>query len=195
MTTAPRWNPALALLGLVLASGCAQPGPLSTRGPRFGAMKATVSQLEFERQALRRDLASREQEVRRLEDRLAQSEASNGDLAARIDDLKALVAQGGGSVEGPGFGAGDRLGADDGPGRITPARRGSRPPRKIPVTQIPGSFEVTPYPEPDAPADGSSARDDDYDAYGDFGPQSSRQDAAPWLPVARDDGSPRLKIR
>jgi outer membrane murein-binding lipoprotein Lpp len=165
---------------LVVVAGCAETGPVFSRGTTVGSLKASVSQLEYENQQLRRKTASLEKENRQIENRLVQEESVNGELTARLDDARSLLGQRGGSAAatdvdpGPG-----------GPGKTLPASRSSRKGRKAPFAQIPGRIDtVPPGGDESVPAiEAPSPTDSGW--RGDPGPQSRRDDPTAWLPVAR----------
>lgn len=172
---------------LALASGCAQSGSMFSRGTTTGSLKASVSQLEYENQQLRRKTASLEKENRDIENRLVQEESLNGELTARLDDARSLLGQRGGSLSGTDV--------DPGPGRTgktLPAGRSSRKGRKPPVAQIPGRIDTVP-----AGQDESEPRVNDSSTgsgwKGDPGPQSYHPDPRLWLPVARGTTEPSTR--
>ena len=60
---------ALAILAPI---GCAQPGPFSSRQTMVGSLKASVSQLEFENEKLRKEVGELKADNSRLDTQLAQ---------------------------------------------------------------------------------------------------------------------------
>ena len=167
---------------LVVVAGCAQSGPMFSRGPTVGSLKASVSQLEFENQQLRRDVASLKKDNREIENRLVQEESANGEISARLDDARSLLGQRGeatASSVDPGPGS---------PGKTLPAGRSTRKGRKTPFAQIPGRIDT------DSPDDGDQTSAAPAPAgtgwRGDPGPQSRRDDSTVWLPVAQGNDAP-----
>jgi hypothetical protein len=153
----------------VTLSGCAGTAPLLSSGTGVGTLKTSLSHLEFENQQLKREVASLKSENRKIEDRLVQEEAANGELTARLDDARNLLGQRGlrPSDEGNGSSA----------GRTLPAGRSNREPRRPPFARIPGRIDaVPPANEEDMPVE---PRERDL-----FGPQSRLEKREPWLPVA-----------
>lgn len=127
---------------LVTLTGCAQSGSLLSQRTTVGSLKTSVSHLEYENQQLRREVASLKGENREFENRLVQEEAINGDLTARLDDARSLLAQRG--LDGGGGGsASDHLDPappEDAPHRAVepetpeaPLRPDPRPDRRPPA--------------------------------------------------------------
>src|SRR5881628_2443438 len=79
---------AATLLGI---SGCAQSGSVLSQRTSVGTLKTGVSQLEFQNQQLRREVANLKADNRRIEDQLVQEESVNGELSARLDDARDLL--------------------------------------------------------------------------------------------------------
>jgi hypothetical protein len=179
---------------LLLSAGCAQPGPLSSRHTMIGGLKASVAQLESEKEGLKREVADLKSSNRRLEDGLAQERTANGEMAARLDDARNYIRRQGGELAGP-----VRSEQDAEPSltpRTAPAGRNTRR-RKSPLTQLPG--EIT-LPSPSAAEDEAPDESDDLAparprGRDEIGPQSRRADDGPWLPVARGVSSPSAKVR
>lgn len=175
--------------------GCSQSGPIATRRNTVGALKASVSQLEYSNENLKKQVADLKAEKTRVANALDEEAARNGDLAARLDDAKdALRRQDGGGVaaldrggpaSSPEKSRASTAAADD---EIPPPRRSSsssvRPSkssRKPPTTQIP-RIESSADAGPGALELPSADRFDP-------GPQASRlADDGRWLPVARGNG-------
>jgi hypothetical protein len=187
----------LALACLALGSGCAGSGPLASRGTMIGSLKASVGQLEAEKEALRREVAELRSENREVQDRLVEAESANGELAARLDDARHLIRRQGGetaSADGP---TRTQLDPDFPPApRTSPAGRNSRKGRKAPLTQIPGVISV---PDPDEGGRSEDAEEpvdlDPPRGRDEIGPQSRREGASGWLPMARgrDGRSPTVR--
>lgn len=171
---------------LVTLTGCAQSGSLLSQRTTVGSLKTSVSHLEYENQQLRREVASLKGENREFENRLVQEEAINGDLTARLDDARSLLAQRG--LDGGGGGsASDHL--DPAPRKTLPTGQSSRKRRKPPFAQIPGRIDVLPPSSDDAtssPGWGKSAKPD----HEDPGPTSRLDRSSLWLPVARGATEP-----
>ncbi len=160
----------------------------------MGALKSNVAQLESEKEQLSKQLADQKGENRRVESQLAELDAVNGDLSARLDDARAVISRQGiddGKTLAPARSASDsnRPAAR----RANPAR--SQPKgRKTPFAQIPNERRSL-----DESDEGST--DDDLEAPAprrdrdDFSPQSRLDDQSPWMPVARGATAPLRRIR
>jgi hypothetical protein len=193
----PRSLPAPALVGLLalLAGGCAGPNPFLARRTTVGALKGSVSRLEFENEQLRREVADARSDHQRLANDLEEAESRNGELAARLDDARNLISQQGSDLRDS-----SDLGRSE-PAPPTTRRTSpgpSRRPYRPPFTQIRGQVEV-PVPDEIEEDDSSavdrvaplrpSRRRDDPDA------QSRRDSASPWLPVASGASMPTATAR
>lgn len=180
----------LAASCLLLAIGCAQPGPVLSRRTTLGTLKTGLSHVEFENEQLRSKVAKLESENREIEDRLVQEEAINGDLTARLDDARNLL----GHSE-PDWGDSTRSTRRDGPSgdestsRTLPAGRSNRSARKPPFARIPGRIDAAPPVEDEQSTHPGTLRSDP------FGPQSWRDDDAQWLPIAQGKNEPASKVR
>jgi hypothetical protein len=171
------------IAGLLLSvTGCAQSGSLVGRGTTVGSLKASVSQLEYENQQLRREVASLKTENRQIENRLVQEESLNGDLSARLDDARNLIGRAGGD---PGPDA-DR--------KTIPAGQSNRKRRKAPFAQIPGRIDALPPSDtetgPSAGWGRPAAPSQD-----DIGPTGQTDRSTLWLPVARGATNPSRPLR
>ncbi|MFO0961132.1 MAG: hypothetical protein U0800_27445 [Isosphaeraceae bacterium] len=177
MPLGPRWLAAIApTLGLACAvglAGCSSGGGLMQRGPSVGSLKTAVSRLEFENEKLRREVADARADNQRIADQLAQVDAANTDLTARLGQFQ------GGSP-------GDDPAVADGAVRARPAGgsgSGSGG-RKPPVARIPGQGQAIPslddIPVDDQPPRRKSTRSSSPDT----GYRS--EDDQRWLPIARD---------
>lgn len=170
--------PLAGLVGLTLP-GCQSPGPLFSRQVTLGSLKTSVSQLEFRNEQLSKQVATLKSENRRIEDRLVQEEADNGDLAARLDDARNLLGDRGMDIR-----TGSRSSDDASP--PTTVRR-SKSTRKPPAASIPGRIEP--------------ARDSEGDDVGLTDPPARGRTAARqpsdrrWLPVARGLGVGQSAIK
>ena len=164
----------LAAASAAWAPGCASPGPIASRRNTVGMLKASVSQLEFSNDTLKKQVATLQSDVDRAENLLAQKEAHSNDLAARLDDAKEVIRRQGGDVTAlnvPSSKASTASAESEipPPAKSQTVRRSNRT-RKPPAAQIPR-------------ADPAAAPD--WDGI-DPGPQASRAgDDGRWLPVAR----------
>ena len=189
--SARRAGAAFALtIGLTMAAGCAQSGPLSRRTTMVGALKTNVAQLESEKDSLSREVAELKSENRRIENELAVVSDQNGDLAARLDDARAVMGRQG--IDDGRASSASRSASDlDRPAKRRVAPSGNSPRnRKAPFAQIPAdrrSLDDADEGSLDAP----SSRDD----RDDLGPQSRLDDRSPWMPVARGKNSPTRVVR
>ncbi|HMB04634.1 MAG TPA: hypothetical protein VKP69_12950 [Isosphaeraceae bacterium] len=197
MMTGPPPKLALLLASAGLLSGCAQSGPLLSRGTTLGTLKTSVSHLEFENSQLRRELSKAKSESREFEDRLVQEERTNDDLKSRLDDARNLLSQRGYDLGGSSSPSGlDPGSGDPPPAQTLPAGRSSRKRRKPPFVQIPGRIDTVP------PSDAKKGTADDLfeqpstPSRDEFGPQGRRDDLERWLPVAQGMGDePPKKVR
>ncbi len=183
------WNTISCLL-LAAVAGCAQSGPMLSRGTGVGTLKTSLSHMEYENQQLRRELASLKAEVRDTEDQLVQEETANGELSSRLDNALAMLKQRGALENGVAEGE-----PNSQPPRTTlPAGRSTRKGRKPPFAQIRNQIESLPSEDDKEPAPrwgvpSSSSNEPSV-------PQSSRLDnPAVWLPVARGTTAPTTSRR
>ena len=181
------------LLGLLTALaalaplGCAQSGPLGTRHTRVGTLKASVSQLEFDNEKLRREVGELKADNSRLDTLLTQEQDANGEITARLDDAKDLLRRQGGDVQA--LGIPPRTFEDDGipPPASNPPVRRSKGGRKPPAAQI-RRVEPSPFDPPEGRGFDSTSTDQDRD----LGPIDRGGDDR-WLPVARGLGARPLR--
>lgn len=168
------WLLALAALAPI---GCAQPGFFSSRQTMAGSLKASVSQLEFENEKLRKEVGELKADNSRLDNQLAQERDVNGEMSARLDDAKSLLRRQGGNAQA--LGPPSRNSEDDEipPPATVPPGRSIRQSRKSPTTQIP-------RPEPKHSADDDLGYLPPSRSPRDLGPLD-RDDDDRWLPVAR----------
>jgi hypothetical protein len=174
------------LLGLV-STGCSQPGVFTSRQTMVGSLKASVSQLEFENEKLKKDLGELKAENSRLDSQLAQEQAANGEITARLDDAKDLIRREGGNPQALGVGSSSRRTDPDDeipPPVVTPKSRSTRRGRTPPAAQIPSPVDPTPFGTSN---DGLGSRNTPRSAR-DFGTEDGDL-ADNWLPVARGAGS------
>lgn len=168
---------------LVGIAGCAETGGsfLSQR-TGVGSLKTSLSQLEFENQQLKKQVATLKDENRQIENRLVQEEAATGDLQARLDDAKSLLGQ-------RGLDGDESLTA--GSGRKTlPAGQSSRKRRKTPFAQIPGRIDVLPPTDEDTDGNAAGWSQPSASRRDDVGPLGSLERSPLWLPVARGATDP-----
>ena len=85
-----------------LPIGCAQSGPLASRQTTMGSLKASVSQLEFDNEGLKKQIADLKTDNRRLANEVDQEQEANGEVTAQLDDARALIRKQGGGHHGPG---------------------------------------------------------------------------------------------
>jgi hypothetical protein len=166
----------LAALG---SPGCSSPGPLTSRQTMVGSLKASVSQLEYENQKLKKEVGELKADNSRIDNQLVQEREANGEIAARLDDAKDLLRRQGGNVQAMGNSL--KNFEDDGipPPVAAPKGRKVNNKRPSPTVRIP-SPEFAPSP---------SADDDlSYEPPGrrprDIG-SIDREEEDRWLPVAR----------
>jgi outer membrane murein-binding lipoprotein Lpp len=182
MTSRPSWKIAILTAAASLLLGCAQSGPMFGGGTKVGTLKTSLSHLEYQNEQMRKEIALLKSENRRIEDQMAQVEAENGELTARLDDARNVMRQNGDSPQ-------------DAPPKTLPAGRSSKPLRKPPFAQIPGRIDPIPPGEPDEnlpidPFDVPSTRQSD-----EFGPQGRVEDHDHWLPIARGTSNVPAQVR
>jgi hypothetical protein len=172
------------ILTVLVPIGCAQPGPFTSRQTMNGTLKASVSQLEFENEKLRKDVAELKADNARLDSKLAQEIDANGEMSARLDDAKDLIRRQSGTAQA--LGTPSKNFEDDGipPPVKTPKGRRMNGSRQPPAVQLPRIEPATPF--------GSNSDDLGYQPSTrtprDLGPLDS-DDEERWLPVARGLGS------
>src|SRR6059058_140130 len=89
----------LTAMAAVVPFGCAQSGPLTSRNTTLGSLKASVSQLEFDNEKLRKEVAELKADNARLDTQLAQEREANGEVTARLDDTRNLLRRQGGDTQ------------------------------------------------------------------------------------------------
>ena len=184
---------ALVLSGVVV--GCASPGPLTTRQTMIGGLKASVSQLESEKEELRRRSGGAQgRQPPDLRQPGRESGPRNGELAARLDGARNILrSQGLDRGDLSSASSGDRVPElDDPPAgrRVTPGARPAPKPRKTPFAEIPGRSAS------DGFGDGASNFDAPRSPAGDdFSPQARRDTDSRWLPVSRGVSDPGSQVR
>ncbi len=167
----------LAVCLVVLAPlGCAGQNPFTSRQTTMGSLKASVSQLEFENEKLRKEVGELKADNSRLDNQLVQEREANGEIAARLDDAKDLLRRQG--VNAQAMGGSSNTFEDDVPPPVaTPKPRRIKNNRPPPAVRIP------------SPGSGST-NDEDLSLQipsrtpRDIGP-TDRGDDDNWLPVAR----------
>ena len=169
-----------------MMAGCAGRETILTGGPMVGQLKTSLSHLEYENQQLKRSVSKLERENRSIEDRLVQEQLDNGELTAKLDDVRNLARERGLDLD-------TRVGShrDDGgtTTRTLPTGQSTRKQRKPPFAVIPGRVEIFPPVQDDDTASKppsardakSSGRSDQED---DLNRHSYRGGGLRWLPVA-----------
>jgi hypothetical protein len=154
----------------------------------MGTLKADVARLESQNQQFRRQVAELEADKHRINEQLAQEREANGDLAARLDNARMLLARQGVSTETT-----EPRRPTDSIERITPPAGRARSTRKPPFAQIGGGARPLPTPDDeDLPLPEEPDRDDPEPA----GRESSRAEPAlRWLPVETGLSEPTARRR
>ncbi len=170
----------LAACLLIAPVGCSQSSGFTSRQTTANNLKASVSQLQFENDNLKKQVGEFRAEANRTESELAQERDANGELSARLDDAKELIRRKGGDATA--------LNASDPdpvpPPYTRPPARRTKNSRKPPAAQI-SRPEFDPSGFEDSSLKPSSATDD-------VGPQTWLDDDR-WLPVARGIGTPVVR--
>ena len=136
---------AIMLVCAGLAGGCAEPRPFLGRHTTIGTLKASVSQLEFEKHQLQRDVANLKVQNRRMEQQLSQEEAARDELVTRLDDARVLLKSRGYDIDAPSGTASSGAEPDPFEQPITkPAADAPRTRRRAPFARIPGHIEPAP---------------------------------------------------
>jgi hypothetical protein len=182
-TGRPRTFALCLALAALTPAGCAGPNPFTSHQTTVGGLKASVSQLEFENEKLKKEVGELRVDNSRLDNQLVQEQQANGEIAARLDDAKDLLRRAGNSTAQASMGAPTRNFEDDEipPPVVTPKSRRVRSSRPSPAVAIPRpaapriNDDDLSYLNP-----GRSARNIDRD----LGPLD-RVDDDRWLPVAR----------
>jgi hypothetical protein len=194
----PPWyaGTALVWLGLSMMAGCSGRETFLTGGPTVGQLKTSLSHLEYENQQLKRSVGKLEQENRSIEDRLVQEQLDNGELTAKLDDIRNLGRERGLDLDTR---VGSRRDDEGGTARTLPTGQSTRKRRKPPFAVIPGRVEIFPPDEDDTAskprADGNAkSRRSDLDVDDDLNRHSYRAGGLRWLPVANgsDDSMSQL---
>ena len=144
-----------------------------------GSLKASVSQLEFENENLKKEVGELKADNTRIDNQLVQEREANGEIAARLDDAKDLIRRQGGNVQAMGNTSSKNFEDDPIPPPVSTPKSRRVNKRQSPTVRIPAP-EFAPS---------SSNPDDDLS----YDPPShrpiDRQDDDRWLPVARGLGA------
>jgi hypothetical protein len=175
----------LVWLGLSIAAGCSGRETILTGGPTVGQLKTSLSHLEYENEQLKRSVSKLERENRSMEDRLVQEQLDNGELTAKLDDVRNLAKERGLDLD-------TRVGShrDDGgtTTRTLPTGQSTRKQRRPPFAVIPGRVEIFPPVQDDdtasKPRSARDAQSDRSDLGDDLNRHSYRAGSLRWLPVA-----------
>ncbi len=174
----------LWLLGaclLIAEAGCSQSGGFTSRQTTTNNLKASVSQLQFENDNLKKQMGELRADASRTETELAQERDANGELSARLDDAKDLIRRKGGDATALNSSSHDPDPDAVPPPYTRPPARRAKGGRKPPAAQIP-RVEFDPSGFEDKSLEPSSHTRDP-------GPQAWLDDDR-WLPVARGLGNP-----
>jgi len=162
-------------------------GTTFPRRTTVGTLKSSVSQLEFENDKLRREVAQLKTDSRDIEDRLVQEETENGTLKAKLDDARNLLSQRGYNFGDDGSSSLSRNGGRSDANTL-PAGQSTRKRRKPPAIQIPGRMEVV------DPADDEHVIAPNRRMREDVGSQSRLfSDNERWLPIAQGSSASGTK--
>jgi outer membrane murein-binding lipoprotein Lpp len=189
MRTGQALRIALVLSGAALLAGCSQTGTTFPRRTTVGSLKASVSQLEFENDKLRREVAQLKTDASDIEDRLVQEETENGTLRAKLDGARNLLSERGHKFgDDDDWGSLSRNGERPDSATTLPAGQSTRKRRKPPAVQIPGRMEVV-DPDDDEHVIAPARRSRDA-----VGSQSRLfGDNERWLPIAQGSTSAATK--
>jgi len=139
-TPAARASRLAALLATAALAGCSGRGTYITGGPSSGQLKSSLSRLEFENDQLKTQVARLKEENRQFEDRLVQEQLHNGEITAKLDDVRNMMRDRG--YDDPD---GD-LDAPVARPKTLPAGRTTPPRRKAPSAQISRASETDEIP-------------------------------------------------
>lgn len=137
---------AVLLACLPLLGGCSSSGPLLSRRTTVGTLKASMAQLEKERDDSRQRLAQLEKENRKIRDDLALERQASGELTARLDDARALLTDQGLASRLPPTRSARVAPAATDEGFDELDAEPARPRRKAPFAQI-GGIRAAPAPD------------------------------------------------
>jgi hypothetical protein len=163
------------ILAALAPIGCSSPGPLASRQTTLGSLKASVSQLEFENDKLRKEVGELKADNSRLDVQLSQEREANGEVTARLDDAKDLLRRQGGNAQAMG-GSSSNFEDDVPPPVATPRPRRIKNNRPAPPASIRN-------PDSDPSGDNLGSLSPGGQTPRDIGPDGEDDDR--WLPVAR----------
>ncbi len=152
-----------------------------------GGLKASVSQLEFENEKLRKEVGELKAENSRLDTQLAQESEANGEMAARLDDAKTLIRRQGGNVQAMGGGS-KPFDEDDIPPPVTTPKG-----RRVKSGRTPPTVKLPTYDATEPPANDDVSYLPPNRTPRDLGSDDNGTDDR-WLPVARGLPS-QVKVR
>ncbi len=100
MTTGRIGLLAAAAAGLLASglSGCTSPGPIASQRATVSSLKASVSQLEYANDNLKKQVAQLKSDSTRVANELDQEHTDNEELHARLEDAKYAIRKQGGDV-------------------------------------------------------------------------------------------------
>ncbi len=158
-------------------AGCSQSSMLANKTTTVNNLKASVSQLQFDNDNYKKQVAQLKTEASRSDSELAQERDANGELSARLDDAKDLIRRQNGDTTA--LKSSSRSADEDTvpPPYSRPQTRRTKTTRKPPAAQIP-PLEFDPSGFEDRSLNSRSI---------DPGPQA-KVDDEPWLPVAQAPG-------
>jgi outer membrane murein-binding lipoprotein Lpp len=177
----------LAIGSLTLVAGCAAPGPIAARRTTVGSLKASVAQLEHERDVLKNEVAELKTENRRVTEQVAQQEETNGELHTRLDNARNLLRKQG--LDSTEFASP----ADSDSDRPTTTRTRGRS-RRTPAAQIPSPNSYQDLDD-EAPLedDGASRSSASFE---NWNTQSHVSPSQRWLPIANGvTASPKSAVK
>jgi hypothetical protein len=166
--------------------GCAQPGPIQSHMTNVRGLKASVSQMEFEKQKLEKRIAELDAKNRELADRVLEEETARDSAISRLDDARREMRK-----QGIELGDETRVTEREGSGDQTtrPASQSNKKKRKAPFAQIPARIETIPSGESSNDGFDDSSASNDKGERLEFGPQSRNENGDSWVPIARSRGN------
>lgn len=174
----------LAVGSLTLVVGCAQPGPLASRRTTVGSLKASMAQLEHERDVLKTEVAELRSENRRVTEQVAQVEETNGELHTRLDNARNLLRR-------QGLDSSEMARPDPEPDRGTTTRARAR---RSPAAQIPHARSSLDIEDEDRLEDDDTPRSNS--SFENWNSQSSAPPSQRWLPIANGvSASPKKTVK
>lgn len=176
----------LAALTISALGGCAQPGPIQSHMTTVRGLKASVSQLEFEKERMEKRIAELDAKNRELADRVLEEETARDSAISRLDNARRELRRQGVELEDDA-----RTAENNEPGSQStrPASQSNRKKRKAPFAQIPARIET--IPSNDSPNDSSEDTGlvPEKGERLEFGPQSRLETNDSWTPIARSRAS------